>query len=252
MGRLCAVIVTAAAIFNTSVVTGENKVVVNGQHILEFNHGSAKHLSNKYLLFLPENYGKEKKRWPAILYLHGASVRGTNIQKVRRYGLPYKVDQEKDFPFVVISPQCIKGTKWTNANELIDLVDEVCSQYEIDSSRMYVTGVSMGGQGAWYIASQYPERFAAIAPLCGRADTSWALKLSKVPVWVFHGAKDKRCPIYYSERMVEALKALGGIIKFTVYPKEGHDIVTRTYENAELYNWFLQHRKENRIAPAAL
>ncbi|MCL5019661.1 MAG: alpha/beta fold hydrolase [Patescibacteria group bacterium] len=227
-----------------SVSIGSETSKLIGQHVYTIKAKVPKTINRKYLLFLPENYGKEEKRWPLILYLHGASVRGDNINRIKKYGLPWKVEQEKDFPFIVVSPQCPRGKFWMDTDALITLLNEVKSEYNVDPDRIYVTGVSMGGQGAWYLAAQYPDRFAAVATMCGRADPDWATSLKDIPVWVFHGEKDRKCPIRYSENMVNALEAIGGMVKFTVYPKAGHNIVTETYNNNELYEWLLQHRRQ--------
>ena len=132
---------------------------------------------------------------------------------------------------------------------IMNIIDEVCAEYAVDQDRIYVTGVSMGGHGAWYLAFQHPDRFAAVAPLCGRVDTAWAETLKQVPAWVFHGSRDRVCPIRYSNGIVEALRAFGASVRYTVYTGAGHDIVTRTYRNRELYDWLLQHhRNDNRQA----
>jgi predicted peptidase len=101
----------------------------------------------------------------------------------------------------------------------------------------------MGGQGVWYLAMAYPQRFAAIAPICGRGIPSAASLIKDIPAWVFHGAMGDRVPLHESERMVEALRACGGNVQFTAYPQAGHDSWTETYRNPALYEWFLQHRR---------
>jgi predicted peptidase len=101
----------------------------------------------------------------------------------------------------------------------------------------------MGGYGSWKLAKLYPERFAAVAPICGGGDPGQADRLKDIPIWVFHGAKDPVVPLSESERMVEALKAVGGNVRFTVYPDAEHDSWTQTYDNPELYEWFLQQRR---------
>lgn len=216
-----------------------------GQHPFVFRGDGHQISKLNYLLYLPEDYGKEKKFWPLIIYLHGASVRGNNVNKIKSYGIPLLLENRKNFPFIVISPLCPGGKNWEDTNSLLALLDDVCAEYSVDKDRIYVTGMSMGGSGTWYLAYRHPERFAAIAPLCGTADTSWVSQLKQVPVWVFHGAGDTVIPIRYSFDMVEAIIASGGEIKYTFYPGEGHDIVTKTYNNGELYDWFLRHRRND-------
>ena len=100
----------------------------------------------------------------------------------------------------------------------------------------------MGGMGTWALAAMYPDRFAAIAPICGYGDPKNAEKIAHLPIWVFHGAKDPALPVKVSEAMVDALKEAGSQVKFTVYPDADHDAWTPTYENPELYKWFLKHK----------
>jgi predicted peptidase len=213
-----------------------------GQHIGE-HRGEESSARSRFLLYLPEGYGEREQKWPLIVYLHGASVRGSNPDRIKRYGIPLMVENRKDFPFIVISPQCPAGKRWVDIDpgRVMDILDKVCADYSVDTDRIYLTGVSMGGHGAWYLASRFPERFAAIAPLCGRADTSWVDSLRNIPVWVFHGDRDRVCPKSYSDRMVAALDSLGAEVRYTLYKGAGHNIVTRTYRNEELYEWFLRH-----------
>jgi predicted peptidase len=129
---------------------------------------------------------------------------------------------------------------------LINLLDEIVSKYAVDAQRVYLTGLSMGGYGTWDLACQYPERFAAIAPICGGGRRFMAMRLKDVPVWAFHGAKDPVVPLRESEEMVQAVKSIGGNAKLTVYPDALHDSWTATYSNQELYDWFLSQRKANK------
>jgi predicted peptidase len=126
---------------------------------------------------------------------------------------------------------------------LINLVDDVAARYKVDKKRIYLTGLSMGGYGTWALAAAYPERFAAIAPICGGGSRIMSLRLKDMPIWVFHGAKDKVVSIEESEEMVKAIRNRGGNVKFTIYPDAGHDSWTESYNNQELYDWFLEHSK---------
>lgn len=227
-----------------SVAIGQEPLI--GQHIREYRDDTA---TRQYLFYLPGEYGKTDCKWPMIVYLHGASSRGTNLGRVRKCGIPWLADHEKDFPFIAVSPQCPKGKRWVDIDTgwIMNIIDEISTEYAVDRDRIYITGVSMGGHGAWYLAHKYPDRFAAVAPLCGRVDTTWAESLKDMPAWVFHGSRDRVCPIRYSNDIVDTLRSIGANVKYTVYPKAGHDIVTRTYGNQELYDWFLQHhRNENK------
>jgi beta-glucosidase len=198
-----------------------------------------------YWLFLPEEYGeKEEQRWPLILYLHGIGERGDVLAMVKRHGMPKVLAQKPELPFITVSPQCPDGTVWPqHLPALKALIDDVVETYAVDSTRIYLTGNSMGGFGTWALASAYPDLFAAIAPICGRGDPEEVCELKDVPVWVFHGDADEVVALSWSEKMVEALRACGGDVRLTVYEGVGHDAWTRTYENPALYAWFLQHRR---------
>jgi predicted peptidase len=195
-----------------------------------------------YLLFLPEGYGKdEAKRWPLILFLHGAGESGNDLARVKIHGPPKLVEKKKDFPFILVSPQS-PGRGW-QVEALNGLLDEVQAHYRVDPDRVYLTGLSMGGFGTWSLAAAHPERFAAIVPICGGGTPADAPRLKDMPVWVFHGAKDPVVPVARSEAMVKALKEAGGNVQFTVYPDAGHDSWTKTYNNPEVYDWLLKQRR---------
>jgi predicted peptidase len=209
----------------------------------------------RYLLFVPQGYENEKKPWPMLLFLHGLGESSdTELDRVKIHGPSKIVETQPDFPFVLVTPQCpppgegmeniIKAWK---EEELIQLVDHVASKLRIDNTRIYVTGLSMGGYGTWRLAAAYPERFAAAVPICGGGEPStMAAKLSGVPIWVFHGAKDAVVPVSESEKMVDAVGNAGGNVRFTVYADAEHNSWAPTYSNPEVYEWFLSHRKPSR------
>src|ERR1035437_4969888 len=194
-----------------------------------------------YLLFLPDGYGKSKQRWPLMLFLHGAGVSGTNLDKLKVLGPPKIVESKPDFPFILVSPQSPRDG-W-NPDTLNALLDAVIHKYRVDKDRVCLTGASMGGSGTWRLAAAHPEKFAAIVPICGRGDPADAQKLVRLPIWVFHGAKDPVGRSASDQAMVEAITAAGGNVKFTIYPDAGHDAWTETYSNPELYEWLLQQKR---------
>jgi len=194
-----------------------------------------------YLLALPKGNGRAG-RWPLVLFLHGAGERGRDLELVKKYGPPKLVAQGRDFPFILVSPQC-PSEQWWRTDVLNALLDEVIARHEVDEDRVYVTGLSMGGFGTWSLAIETPERFAAVAPICGGGFPYLAFRMKKVPVWAFHGADDEVVPLYESERMVTAVNEAGGRARLTVYPDVGHDAWTQTYENPALYDWLLSHRR---------
>ncbi|MBK9140212.1 MAG: prolyl oligopeptidase family serine peptidase [Verrucomicrobia bacterium] len=205
-----------------------------------------------YLLHLPRDYRANARReWPLILFLHGAGERGTNVWLVAKHGPPKIVTTRPDFPFIVVSPQCPEGQTWSN-EALLALLADVTKRYRVDASRVYLTGLSMGGYGTWSLGLSHPEKFAAIAPICGGGDVlkillpepGRAAALKSLPVWAFHGAKDPVVKLVESERIVNALKQAGATdVQLTVYPDADHDSWTATYENPQFYEWLLSHRR---------
>ena len=202
-------------------------------------------LTANYLLYLPIDYNESDRDFPLVLFLHGSGERGTDIEKVKIHGLPKLIGEGKDFPFIVVSPQCPDDIFW-NVDVLIALLDEMELTYRVDRNKIYVTGLSMGGHATWELALRQPNRFAAIAPVCGWADTSKANASSNIPDWVSHGAKDNVVPVNAAEDMVKALKNYSSKVKLTIYPEANHDSWTETYNNEELYEWFLEQSLERK------
>lgn len=197
----------------------------------------------QYLLYVPRGYGEApEERWPVILFLHGAGERGDDLELVKTHGPPRLISEGAEFPFVMIAPQCPEG-EWWNPEVLVALLDVVMESYRVNEDRVCVTGLSMGGLGTWHVAATYPERFAAIAPICGSPYPFKPGTLDKLPIWCFHGAMDDVVPVEDSDLMVRRLRECGGQVRFTVYPDAGHDSWSRTYDNAELYEWFLRHKR---------
>ena len=227
-----------------SATEGEGTPI--GQHGYIFEAQIVKTVRLNYLLFLPKDYGADSKRkWPLILFLHGMGERGDDLEIVKKHGIPKIVKQRKDFPFIAVSPQCPKSSFWpAEVDALNALLDKLVETYAVDTDQIYLTGLSMGGYGTWHLATAYPERFAAIAPICGGGAPEKAHVLKNVPTWVFHGAKDTVVSPEESEEMVKSLEACGGNVRFTVYPDAGHDSWTKTYDNPELYKWFLKHTRQ--------
>jgi predicted peptidase len=199
----------------------------------------------RYLLYLPTGYDRDSgKKWPLILYLHGIGERGSRLSLLKKHGIPKVVENDGNLPFITISPQCPDDTFWfDHYDKMKALIEEVVRTYDVDVNRIYLTGNSMGGYGTWALAMKYPDRFAAIAPICGGGIPEQVCVLKDVPVWAFHGEKDDLVKLSEGQKMVDALKACGGNVRFTVYEGVGHDSWTMTYENPELYEWFLKQTR---------
>ena len=219
--------------------------------IFETDFRFSKTLHMKYALHVPEAAQRSPQdKWPTILFLHGLGESGDDASAVLREGLPRHVTQHPDFPFIVVAPQCPWNTWWP---ELADYLDQLLLHCEttlpIDKQRLYLSGISMGGFGSWYLGTLWPGRFAAVAPICGGGLVFHGFpkrveRLKDTPVWAFHGAKDDIIPLAETQILVDALTKCGGTVDLTVYPNAGHDSWTETYNNPELYSWFLSHRAE--------
>ena len=204
-----------------------------------------------YLLHLPPGVEDGEKR-PFILFLHGAGERGDDLDLIRLHGLPKVIDGDPDFPFIVASPQCPALTTWSVlVDALKALVDELVAAYPIDPNRLYLTGLSMGGYGSWNLASTYPDLFAAVVPICGGGGWFFGfpervVALKDTPVWAFHGAQDEIVPLSETAVLIETLHQAHGTapIRFTIYPNLNHDSWTITYDDPELYSWFLRQKKQ--------
>ncbi len=199
----------------------------------------------RYLLSLPEGYDADTaKKWPLVLFLHGAGERGSNLETVKVHGPPKLIAAGQKFPAIVVSPQVEANEIW-NAHGVKALADELIKTYRIDTDRVYLTGMSMGGLGTWETAMTYPETFAAIAPICGDAGVRWLLngRLAKTPCWIFHGAKDTVVTPAFSEKMYQALTKAKAPVKITIYPDAQHDSWTATYANPEFWDWLFAQKR---------
>jgi len=203
-----------------------------------------------YLLYLPKDYDQNGgKKWPLILFLHGAGERGENVEFVKIWGPPAIVE-EKDIPFIVLSPQCPGNRTWAELLLPVKrLLDEITIHYRVDLSRIYVTGLSMGGFGTFLMMENYPQYFAAYAPICGGGNPMAVSRYKHVPGWVFHGDQDNAVPIYNSQVMVDSLKAKGADVKFTIYKGMDHYSWIPAYGESGLFEWFLTKQKNYRHFP---
>ena len=245
-------LLTAAAWLALAAQPAATSAPPTTQMAKQFQFARTQQLKASYLLFLPEAYGgKAAKRWPLILFLHGAGERGSDVWQVAAHGPPKNVKEHPEFPFIVVSPQCPEHQVWSK-DVLLALLDDITTKYAVDTNRIYLTGLSMGGYGTWDLGLTYPEKFAAIVPICGGGQVisvllssgakGWALKT--LGVWAFHGGKDPVVPLEESQRMVDALKKAGGQnVKLTIYPEAEHDSWTETYNNPALYEWLLKHER---------
>jgi predicted peptidase len=214
-----------------------------------------------YRLLKPEGYDPAKK-YPLVVFLHGAGERGNDNEAQLKHGVKefVKADVRKQYPCVLVAPQCPQRQVWAgleggfNSHKqaakpsepgrlVLELVGAMQKEYSIDPNRIYLTGLSMGGYGTWDLLARRPKLFAAGVPVCGGGDESTAERIVKIPIWVFHGDKDNSVPVARSRTMVEALKKAGGHPKYTEYPGVGHNSWDKAYADPELMNWLFKQNK---------
>ncbi|MEM7182375.1 MAG: PHB depolymerase family esterase [Spirochaetota bacterium] len=198
-----------------------------------------------YILYLPPNYKKSQQKWPLLLFLHGAGERGNDLSLIKRHGPP-KLIQNGNFsyPFLVLAPQCPQKSWWPkHSKTLAQLVRTISKTYSVDKRRIYASGLSMGGFGTWSLAVEYPDLFAAFAPICGGGEMKNACVAKNEPIWAFHGEDDPVISVKESKQMVSKIKSCGSTsIRLTLYPKTKHNSWTQTYKNPQLYQWLLQQK----------
>lgn len=214
----------------------------------------------KYRLLKPANYNPSKK-YPLVVFLHGAGERGSDNAVQLKHGMAdfCKPERREKFPCYVLAPQCPKEQKWADvdwsrdsvklpeaASESMTLtlavVDSMLEDAAVDSKRVYITGLSMGGYGTWDVIYRRPDFFAAAAPICGGGDPVTAEAIKDLPIWCFHGSADTAVKVDFSRAMIQAIEQAGGQPKYTEYKGVGHDSWTATYANDDFYDWMFQQR----------
>lgn len=195
-----------------------------------------------YLLQKPQNI-REKK--PLIVFLHGSGEKGINLDLVKANG-PLKYIKAHPLDAYVLAPQCPQDSYW-ESNSLYLLVQKIIQENNIDTNRIYLTGLSMGAWGAWNLAFAHSEMFAAIVPIAGFVDRVPMIencKIKDIPTWIFHGLLDDVVDVNYSVVIYTKLKACKGNVKLTIFDDANHDSWSRVYDNQEIYDWMFQQIKK--------
>lgn len=261
-----------------------------GQLLRKSFHSSLTNTEREYWLYLPREYeDDEAKKWPVILFLHGGGERGEDLELVLKHGPIMEVAKGRDLPFIIIAPQMpsrpedappIKVRKrWPEGKrkpmlretldaeqiggplgppngwhegekDLLLILDDVLRETRADPDRVYLTGLSYGGFGTWYMAMHYPDRWAAIAPMCGAGDSTLVHNIGDTPVWLFQGGRDTLVLPEWSLKTADALDEAGGNVRVTVHEDLAHECWTRVYAGEDFYKWLLSHsRKSSSKAP---
>jgi predicted peptidase len=202
-------------------------------------------------------------RFPLVVILHGAGERGDDNEKQIRGIVPAFLtpDVRARHPAFVVAPQCPLDVKWTGINWqqlplapqtpeptyaarlVLELIEKLSTDLPIDRDRVYLVGVSMGGSGTWDLATRHPERFAGAIVLCGGAHAEQGHRVARLPVWCFQGAKDDVVVPDISRNMVAAIKAAGGVPRYTEYPDAGHSIVDLVFRDSTAVDWLFAQRR---------
>ena len=203
---------------------------------------SDKYYNFSYVKYLPKDYD-ETKKYPLVFFLHGAGERGEDLDVACRHGYMKHVRESgAEYPFIFVAPQCPDGKYWACYTEsLLAFLDYVCESLPVDMDRVYLTGLSMGGTGTWMLAMAAPERFAAIAPICGSGIYWYGGILKDIPIMVYHGDCDETVPIHDSMEMVKSVNKRGGTAQIKILYGVGHDAWEQAYEGDALYTWLLSH-----------
>lgn len=213
----------------------------------------------KYRLYKPA--AKAGAKYPLVLFLHGAGERGDDNEAQLQHGVRDFLERQTEAPCFLIVPQCPREEFWVEIDWggpgergtigaqpsppmqlVLEVVERIAAKAPVDRDRMYVTGLSMGGYGTWFLAGREDSPFVAAAPVCGGGDPALAKRYVDLPLWVFHGGADEVVPAERSREMVEAIKAAGGMPRYTEYPGVGHDSWTRTYADGAFHEWLFSQR----------
>ena len=197
----------------------------------------------QYTVKYPKNY-RAGEKYPVILFLHGSGSRGTDAARMHKNDFFTVTEYLESFDFVTLAPMCHEDTWFDIWETLREFALEIPDFEFCDEKRIYAMGPSMGGYATWQIGMSLPWLFAAIVPICGGGMYWNAARLKNVPVWAFHGERDKLVLPEESEKMVAAVNAAGGCARLSLYPEVCHEVWLDVYSDAEVFAWLLSNAKK--------
>lgn len=197
-----------------------------------------------FLINLPSDTVLANKP-PILVFLHGRSLSGNNLEIVKRYGVINEILRGRKIPAIVVAPQVAMGKGW-EPDKVLNVIQYIQANYNTDSNRIYVAGMSLGGYGTLHFAGKYANIIAGAVALCGGGNTTDGCNLSEIPLWIQHGKIDRAVPISESEKIVDAIKSCSGgpLLKYTVYDNYGHGELERVFHSNEFYDWLFSQVKE--------
>ena len=211
-----------------------------------FGFSQLKTITNKttypFWINVPEKESTEKQ--PVLIFLHGKSLSGTDLNRVRRYGVLRAMDKGRKIPAIVVAPQLAKGS-W-NPDNVLEVLEYVKKNYNVDESRIYVCGMSLGGYGTLHFAGKYADKITAAVAICGGGNVSDGCKLGTIPLWIQHGDKDYIVPVSESEKVVNAIRKCNEKAKliFTIIKGGNHGSVENIFHKDAMYNWLFEQKRE--------
>ena len=200
----------------------------------------------KYYLYYPEHYFDSEETFGLLLFLHGGGESGRALEEIKDTGPPKMLAEGKQFPFLILAPQNSHAKKWWNTEAVIQLLDSVTGMNRVDKNRIYLSGLSRGGSAAWELATQYPDKFAAMAVVCGMTPLPYAHWIDQeMPIWVFHGDQDDVIDVEESDKMVAKLRDMGHDVRYTRYKGVGHNAWDRAYTTDSLYTLLANQKRKH-------
>jgi predicted peptidase len=200
----------------------------------------------QFLLHLPAD-SILKSKPPVLIFLHGRSLSGTNLDLVKKYGVIHEIEKGRKVPAIVVAPQVVAGKSW-EPEKIMSVLKFVQRTFDTDTNRVYVAGMSLGGYGTLRFAGAYPEVVTAAVALCGGGNPSDGCDLATIPLWIQHGNSDRAVPISESEKIVSAIKNCNGgeNLKYTVHKGADHGELERVFRTDEMYDWLFQYTKSDK------
>jgi predicted esterase len=213
----------------------------------EYQNRDLEQYGKGYMLYLPEGYEADPdKAWPLLFFLHGSGDRGDNLFLLPKAS-PFMMIREKGpLPFIIVAPLLNKNYPTFPEEYMDEVLNETLAEYRVDQKRIYLTGMSMGGESAYRFVLHQPDTFAAVASLCAFLNDPSSLSMEGIkdlPVWAIHGSDDRIISSVWGQQAADALKKAGADVRFTILEGYDHDVWTETYSDPQFYAWFMQYHK---------